>query len=84
MYSEPANPSSSTLDPGGKSKIHGGVLSIVFVLGTVAGATGDQLQAYFQNSWAIGTGANPRTENSHGLFTRVSGVEALWSIRSAA
>lgn len=40
-----------------------GLLSIVYVLGTavtyaligaVAGATGDQLQAYFQNVWAIG------------------------------
>jgi thiol:disulfide interchange protein DsbD len=47
----------------GGSKIHGGLLSIVYVLGTavtyaavgvVAGATGDQLQAYFQNPWGIG------------------------------
>ena len=46
-----------------KSKIHGGLLSIVYVLGTtvtytavgiMAGATGDQLQAYFQNPWGIG------------------------------
>lgn len=45
------------------SKFHGGLLSIVYVLGTavtytavgvVAGATGDQLQAYFQNPWGIG------------------------------
>jgi len=43
--------------------VRGGVLSIIYVLGTVvtyasvgavAGATGDQLQAYFQNAWAIG------------------------------
>lgn len=48
---------------GGKAKFHGGLLSIVYVFGTavtyaavgaVAGATGDQLQAYFQNPWAIG------------------------------
>ncbi len=41
-----------------------GMLCIAYVLGTattytaigaVAGATGDQLQAYFQNSWAVGT-----------------------------
>ncbi len=41
-----------------------GMLCIAYVLGTattytaigiVAGTTGDQLQAYFQNSWAIGT-----------------------------
>lgn len=40
-----------------------GLLSLVYVLGTVAayaavgavaGATGDQLQAYFQNAWALG------------------------------
>ncbi|MDH3639317.1 MAG: protein-disulfide reductase DsbD [Gammaproteobacteria bacterium] len=45
------------------SKARGGALSIAYVLGTaatytavgvVAGATGDQLQAYFQNVWAIG------------------------------
>ena len=45
------------------SKSYGGLLSIVYVLGTavtytavgvVAGATGDQLQAYFQNPWGIG------------------------------
>ncbi len=42
----------------------GGVLATTYVLGTavtytvagvLAGATGDQLQAYFQNIWAIGT-----------------------------
>ncbi|MDE0309172.1 MAG: protein-disulfide reductase DsbD [Acidiferrobacterales bacterium] len=42
--------------------LRGGVLSIIYVSGTivayaavgaVAGATGDQLQAYFQNAWAI-------------------------------
>lgn len=45
------------------SKWRGGVLSGMYVLGTavtytiagvLAGATGDQLQAYFQNVWAIG------------------------------
>ena len=43
--------------------MRGGTLSIIYVLGTVAayasvgavaGATGDQLNAYFQNAWAIG------------------------------
>lgn len=46
------------------SPMRGGVLSTIYVLGTavtytavgiLAGATGDQLQAYFQNPWAIGT-----------------------------
>ncbi len=46
------------------TKAKGGILAIAYVLGTgvtyaaigaVAGATGDQLQAYFQNIWAIGT-----------------------------
>lgn len=45
------------------SPMRGGMLSIAYVLGTsvtwtaagiLAGATGDQLQAYFQNPWAIG------------------------------
>ncbi len=45
-------------------KVRGGFLAIAYVAGTVttyalmgalAGATGDQLQAYFQNIWAIGT-----------------------------
>ena len=45
------------------TKLKGGLLSIFYVLGTavtyaamgaLAGATGDQLQAYFQNIWAIG------------------------------
>ncbi len=45
------------------SRMRGGVLSIIYVSGTVvayafigavAGATGDQLSAYFQNAWAIG------------------------------
>ena len=45
------------------SKTRGGFLSLSYVLGTavtytaagvLAGATGDQLQAYFQNIWAIG------------------------------
>ena len=45
------------------SKWRGGLLSGMYVLGTavtytiagvLAGATGDQLQAYFQNVWAIG------------------------------
>ena len=47
----------------GITKFRGGLLSLTFVLGTavtytaigiVAGASGDQLQAYFQNTWAIG------------------------------
>jgi thiol:disulfide interchange protein DsbD len=46
------------------TKLRGGLLSYSYVLGTsltytvagaVAGATGDQLQAYFQTPWAIGT-----------------------------
>jgi len=46
------------------TKLRGGSLAIFYVLGTtvtyaamgaVAGATGDQLQSYFQNAWAIGT-----------------------------
>jgi len=46
------------------TKLEGGVLSIAYVLGTavtytaagvLAGATGEQLQAYFQNPWALGT-----------------------------
>ena len=46
-----------------KKGIRGGTLSIIYVSGTVvayaivgavAGATGDQLQAYFQNPWALG------------------------------
>jgi thiol:disulfide interchange protein DsbD len=46
------------------SKLQGGLLSYTYVLGTaatytaagvLAGATGGQLQAYFQNPWAIGT-----------------------------
>ncbi len=45
-------------------RMRGGTLSIIYVLGTVvsyasigavAGATGDQLNAYFQNIWAIGS-----------------------------
>lgn len=45
-------------------KLQGGLLSYSYVLGTaitytaagvLAGASGDQLQAYFQNPWAIGT-----------------------------
>lgn len=45
------------------NKLRGGLLSYSYVLGTavtytaagaVAGATGEQLQAYFQNPWAIG------------------------------
>jgi thioredoxin:protein disulfide reductase len=45
------------------TRFRAGLLSITYVLGTaityavigaVAGATGDQLQAYFQNVWAIG------------------------------
>ncbi len=46
------------------TKRHGGILASTYVLGTavtytaagvVAGLTGEQLQAYFQNIWAIGT-----------------------------
>jgi thiol:disulfide interchange protein DsbD len=45
------------------TKLRAAALSVTYVLGTavtymaigiVAGATGDQLQAYFQNAWAIG------------------------------
>lgn len=45
------------------TKLRGGSLSYVYVLGTaltysvagaIAGATGEQLQAYFQNPWALG------------------------------
>ena len=45
------------------TKLRGGFLATIYVLGTsvtytfagiLAGATGDQLQAYFQNVWAIG------------------------------
>jgi thiol:disulfide interchange protein DsbD len=48
----------------GITRARGGMLSISYVLGTavtytaagvVAGATGEQLQAYFQNPWAIGS-----------------------------
>lgn len=49
---------------GGKAtKLRGGALAAIYVLGTamtyaiagaIAGATGEQLQAYFQNVWAIG------------------------------
>ena len=44
-------------------RVRGGLLSLVYVLGTavtytaagvVAGASGDQLQAYFQNIWFVG------------------------------
>lgn len=44
------------------TKLRGGLLSYTYVLGTavtytiagaIAGATGEQLQAYFQNTWAI-------------------------------
>ncbi|MEE8482776.1 MAG: protein-disulfide reductase DsbD domain-containing protein, partial [Acidiferrobacterales bacterium] len=57
--------SSIIVGQGGKqvTKARGGALASIYVLGTVAtyavagafaGATGDQLQAYFQNVWAIG------------------------------
>lgn len=48
---------------GNITKLRGGLLSSTYVLGTavtytaagvIAGATGEQLQAYFQNPWAIG------------------------------
>ena len=46
------------------TKLKGGMLALFYVLGTtvtyaamgaIAGATGEQLQSYFQNAWAIGT-----------------------------
>ncbi len=46
------------------TRARGGLLAAIYVLGTavtyaaigyVAGATGEQLQAYFQNAWAVGT-----------------------------
>ncbi len=55
--------SSIVIGQGGGSRMRGGTLSMIYVLGTVAayatvgavaGATGDQLNAYFQNAWAIG------------------------------
>ena len=55
--------SSIVIGQGGESRMRGGTLSIIYVFGTVvayafigavAGATGDQLNAYFQNAWAIG------------------------------
>ena len=48
---------------GAATRLRGGSLALVYVLGTavtytaigvMAGATGDQLQAYFQNAWGIG------------------------------
>ncbi len=45
------------------TRMRGGMLALVYVAGTaityaamgwIAGATGEQLQAYFQNAWAIG------------------------------
>ena len=53
----------SVVGQSGGGQLRGATLSVVYVLGTtvtyaaigaVAGATGDQLQAYFQNIWAIG------------------------------
>ncbi len=53
----------SVVGQSGGSRLRATALSVVYVLGTtatyaaigaVAGATGDQLQAYFQNIWAIG------------------------------
>jgi len=56
--------SSIIVRQGGTSRrLRGGAISVAYVLGTaatyaaigaVAGATGEQLQAYFQNIWAIG------------------------------
>ena len=55
--------SSIIVGQGPSSRLRGGAISLVYVLGTaatyaaigaVAGATGEQLQAYFQNIWAIG------------------------------
>ena len=54
----------SVVGEAGTSRTRATGLSVVYVLGTavtyaaigaVAGATGEQLQAYFQNIWAIGT-----------------------------
>ncbi|MCK4952075.1 MAG: protein-disulfide reductase DsbD, partial [Gammaproteobacteria bacterium] len=58
--------SSIIIGQGGEkiTKLRGGMLSLTYVLGTsvtytsagiMAGKTGEQLQAYFQNAWAIGT-----------------------------
>ncbi len=55
--------SSIVIGQGGHGRMRGGILSMIYVLGTVvayafigavAGATGEQLSAYFQNAWAIG------------------------------
>jgi len=57
--------SSQIVGEGGEhvSKVRGGMLSLSYVMGTavtytaagiLAGAAGEQLQAYFQNVWAIG------------------------------
>ena len=56
--------SSIVAGQGEVGRMRAGMLSLIYVAGTVvtyaaigavAGATGDQLQAYFQNIWAIGT-----------------------------
>ena len=55
--------SSIVIGQGAESRMRSGTLSMIYVFGTVvayafigavAGATGDQLNAYFQNAWAIG------------------------------
>ena len=63
------------------SRLRGGGIATVYVLGTaatyavigaVAGATGEQLQAYFQNAWAIGFVSSVLTLmalSMFGLFT---------------
>ena len=59
------------------SRMRGGVLSSIYVLGTivtyaaigaVAGATGDQLQAYFQIPWVIGIVAAVLVAGALSLF----------------
>ena len=78
------------------SRLRGGGIATVYVLGTaatyavigaVAGATGEQLQAYFQNAWAIGFVSSVLTLmalSMFGLFTLQlpSGLQSWVSSRS--
>ena len=78
------------------SRLRGGGIATVYVLGTaatyavigaVAGATGQQLQAYFQNIWAIGFVSSVLTLmalSMFGLFTLQlpSSLQSWVSIRS--
>lgn len=59
------------------TKTKGGILALAYILGTVltyaaigalAGATGEQLQAYFQNFWAIGIFAAVLTAMALSMF----------------